>query len=77
MKAVLVAVLLAMCTTAVAGGGTRRQGAPEDSWLGTANTDDKQRSLLVKCPEGTTADTVEVQPDDQGAVVIVECNFEQ
>lgn len=74
--ALIVAALVVFSATAIAGGDTKRQGAPEDSWTGDSNTDDKQRSLLIKCPEDTAAETVEVLPDDEGAVIVVECNYQ-
>jgi hypothetical protein len=77
MKTLFAIVLLVVSTAAMAGGGSNRQGAPDDSWLGDTNTDDKQRALIVKCPEGTTADTVEALPDQDGVVIVVECNYTQ
>ncbi|MFY9974967.1 MAG: hypothetical protein WAK53_11965 [Chromatiaceae bacterium] len=77
MKAIFAAALLVVSAAAMAGGDTKRQGAPEESWLGVSNTDDTERSLMVKCPAGTSADSVEALPDEEGMVIVVECNYLQ
>lgn len=63
--------------TAFAGGDTKRQAAPDESWDGGTNTGDYQRSLVVKCPAGTTPGGVEALPDEEGVVMVVECNYDQ
>ncbi len=74
MKMLLLGVLLVASTVVLAGGDKNRQAAP-DSWYGETNKDDTERTLVVKCPAGTTADSVEASPDDQGVVIVVECNY--
>ncbi|MCU0835047.1 MAG: hypothetical protein MUC77_11560 [Chromatiaceae bacterium] len=76
-RALVSTLLLVATATAFAGGDTKRTGAPDDSWGGTTNTDDYQRSLIVKCPAGTTPGSVEALPDEQGVVMVVECNNEE
>lgn len=76
-RALVSTLLLVAAATAFAGGDTNRKGAPGDSWSGTSNTDDYQRSLVVKCPAGTTPGSVEALPDEQGVVMVVECNNEE
>ncbi len=75
MKSLLIATLLVISTVALAGGDQRTQGIPAGTGFGDSNEGDTQRSLLVKCPEGTTLDSVETQPDPEGAVVTIECNW--
>jgi hypothetical protein len=76
VKALFVAALLVVSSAAMAGGGDQnRQGAPDDNWQGVSNTDDTERALTVKCPSGTTADSVEALPDQEGVVIVVECNY--
>jgi hypothetical protein len=77
MKTLFAVVLLVVSAAALAGGDANKKGSPGDTWLGDANTDDKQRALIVKCPEGTTADAVEALPDQDGVVMVVECNYTQ
>lgn len=77
MKAILAATLLVVSAVVMAGGDTKRQGAPADSWQGASNTDETERALMVKCPAGTSADTVEALPDEEGMVIVVECNYPQ
>jgi hypothetical protein len=67
--------LLVFSTAAFAGGNTEKRGAPDETWLGDSNTDEYQRSLVVKCPADTTPGSVEAIPDDQGTVIVVECNY--
>jgi hypothetical protein len=61
----------------MANGDSNRQGAPDSNWLGVSNTDDKERTLMVKCPVGTTADAIEALPDQEGVVIVVECNYSE
>jgi hypothetical protein len=68
-------VLLVFATAASAGGNTQKKGAPDGTWLGDSNTDENQRSLVVKCPTDTTPAGVEVLPDERGMVIVVECDF--
>lgn len=75
MKALFAVALLVLSAAAMAGGDTKRQAAPGDTWQGDANTDDKERTLIVKCPEGTTADAVQALPDEEGVVMVVDCNY--
>lgn len=75
MKALFVAALLVVSTAAIAGGDQNRRGAPGDNWQGASNTDDRERALTVKCPSGTTADSIEALPDQEGVVIVVECNY--
>lgn len=75
MKAFFAAALLIVSAVAVAGGDTKRQAAPEDTWQGDPNTDERARELVVKCPSGTAADAVEAVPDDEGTLIVVECNY--
>jgi hypothetical protein len=77
MKAIFAVALLVVSAVAMAGGDTKRQGAPQDSWQGASNTDDTERALMVKCPAGTSADSVEAVPDEEGMVIVVECNYPQ
>ena len=53
MKSVLIAALFLASTAALAGGQTKLLGAPDDTWQGTSNKDDTQRTLVVTCPEDT------------------------
>ena len=77
MKAFFAAALLVVSAVAMAGGDTKRQGAPQDAWQSVSNTDETERALMVKCPTGTTADSVEALPDEEGMVIVVECNYAQ
>ena len=77
MKAIFAAALLVVSAVAMASGDTKRQGAPDDSWQGVSNTDETERALMVKCPAGTSADSVEAVPDEEGMVIVVECNYLQ
>jgi hypothetical protein len=49
--------------------------ARDETWLGDANTDESERTLIVKCPDGTSADAVQALPDEEGVVMVVECNY--
>jgi hypothetical protein len=71
------AALLVFATASFAGGDTQRKGAPDETWDGDANTDDYQRSLVVKCPAYTTPGAIEALPDEEGVVIVVECNYEK
>lgn len=75
-KALITIALFVFATGAIAGGDSNRKGAPDDNWLGDSNTDDTQRTLVVKCPENTTPGGVEFLPDEEGAVIVVECNYD-
>lgn len=75
MKALFATALLIMSAAAIAGGDTQKKGAPDDTWLGDPNTDETQRTLIVRCPSGTTADSVEALPDEGGVLMVVECNY--
>jgi hypothetical protein len=75
MKSVLIAALFLASTAALAGGQTKLLGAPDDTWQGTSNKDDTQRTLVVTCPEDTAPARVALEPDAQGAVVVVECDY--
>ena len=75
MKSVLIAALLVASTVAFAGGDANKKGAPGDTWQGTSNTDDTQRSLIVKCPVDTLPTAVSSEPDVQGQVIVVECTY--
>jgi hypothetical protein len=77
MKAIFAAALLVVSAVAMAGGDAKRQGAPQDSWQGVSNTEETERALMVKCPAGTSADSVEAVPDEEGMVIVVECNYPQ
>lgn len=75
MKAILVATLLVFSMAAVAGGNNERQGAPEGNWPGDPNMDDVARTLTVKCPVDTMADSIEAVSDDEGVAIVIECNY--
>jgi hypothetical protein len=75
MKALFAVVLLVVSSVAMAGGDANTKGKPVDTWQGDPNTDEKVRALIVKCPEGTSADAVQAVPDEEGVVMVVECNF--
>ncbi len=75
MKALFATVLLIVSAAVMAGGDSNKKGAPADTWLGDANTDERERTLIVKCPEGTSADAVQALPDEEGVVMVVECNY--
>ena len=75
MKTLFVVTLLIVSSVAMASGNNERKGAPEPSWLGESNTEEMERMLTVKCPSGTTADSVEALPDEEGVVMVVECNY--
>lgn len=76
IKLLTTLAILVFATASFAGGDNNRKGAPEDNWLGDSNTDDTQRALIVKCPENTTPGGVEFLPDEEGAVIVVECNYD-
>jgi hypothetical protein len=61
--------------TALAGGQTKLLGAPDDTWQGSSNKEDTQRRLVVTCPEDTAPARVALEPDAQGAVIVVECDY--
>jgi hypothetical protein len=71
------AALFVFATASFAGGDANHKGNPGDTWLGDANTDDHQRSLVVKCPAYTTPGAIEALPDEEGVVIVVECNYEK
>ncbi|MFZ0790322.1 MAG: hypothetical protein WAM94_11965 [Chromatiaceae bacterium] len=75
MKSILIAALFVVSTVALAGGDSNRTGAPGDNWQGTSNTDETQRSLIVKCPVDTLPTAVSSEPDVQGQVIVVECTY--
>jgi len=77
MKAFFAAALLFVSAAAMAGGDANKKGAPDDTWLGDPNTEETERTLTVRCPSGTTADSVEAVPDDEGVLMVVECNYPQ
>ena len=77
MKAVFSVFLLVFSVTAFAGGDANKKGAPDDTWLGDSNDDEYARSLVVKCPVNTTAGSVEAVPDEDGVVMIIECNYNE
>ncbi|SDX49114.1 hypothetical protein [Thiocapsa roseopersicina] len=76
VKLLISIMLFVFATASIAGGDNNRKGAPEDNWLGDSNTDDTQRALVVKCPENTTPGAVDFLPDEEGAVIVVECNYD-
>ena len=54
-----------------------RWGTATGVVVGASNTDETERALMVKCPAGTSADSVEAVPDEEGMVIVVECNYPQ
>ncbi|MGE5155312.1 MAG: hypothetical protein ACM3ST_15040 [Bdellovibrio bacteriovorus] len=74
MKTFLAVALVILSSAAMAkGGGDQNQkGLPGDD---PGTVEETGRALQVKCPSGTVAAGVEAVPDEEGVVMIVECNY--
>jgi hypothetical protein len=70
----LAIALVILSSAAMAeGGGDRNQKALPGDDPGTV--DETARMLQVKCPSGTIAAGVEAVQDEEGVLMIVECNY--
>ena len=75
MKDLLITTLFMTSTVALAGGDANKKGAPGDTWQAASNTDDTQRTRIVKCPVDTLPTAISSEPDVQGTVIVVECDY--
>jgi hypothetical protein len=68
----LAIALVIISSAAMAKGNQEQKAIPGDE-PGTVK--ETERTLQVKCPSGTIAAGVEAVPDEEGVLMIVECNY--
>ena len=72
MKTFVAIALVILSSAAMAKGDQNQKALPSDD---PGTVEETARMLQVKCPSGTIAAGVEAVQDEEGVLMIVECNY--